>query len=311
MDAHLRELRYFAAVAEELNFTRAAERLHVSQPALSKQIRALEAALHVRLLQRDSRRVSLTAAGAVLHSAAKQLLDDWDATVAAAVAAAAEQASLLRVGILTGIGRDLYPGVLARFAARVPGWRVELRTYAWDDATAGLADATTDAALTWLPVDDERVAHRPLATEPRWVAVSARHRLSRRTSVAFTELLDEPFIALPKAAGTSRDFWLALDARGGRPVRIAAEVTSVDETFEAVAAGTGIVLLAQGNVALYARPDVAFLPVEGLEPARLAVAWLRTDRRPAVRAFVEACTAAAVQPRSSGAVGEPASPLPR
>ena len=78
MDAHLRDLRYFVAVAEELNFTRAAERLHISQPALSKQIRGLETTLRVQLFLRDRRQVSLTAAGEALLNVARSLLDRWD-----------------------------------------------------------------------------------------------------------------------------------------------------------------------------------------------------------------------------------------
>ena len=78
MDAHLRDLRYFVAVAEELNFTRAAERLHLSQPALSKQIRGLEATLRAQLFRRDRRQVELTAAGAALYEVARNLLQDWD-----------------------------------------------------------------------------------------------------------------------------------------------------------------------------------------------------------------------------------------
>jgi hypothetical protein len=109
MDAHLRDLRYFVAVAEELNFTRAAERLHISQPALSKQIRGLETALRARLFLRDRRQVSLTAAGTVLLNVARPLLDRWDEGTSAVASAVAAEARRLRIGTLTSIGRDLYP----------------------------------------------------------------------------------------------------------------------------------------------------------------------------------------------------------
>jgi DNA-binding transcriptional LysR family regulator len=92
MDAHLRDLRYFVAVAEELNFTRAAERLHLSQPALSKQIRGLETTLRAQLFRRDRRQVELTAAGAALHAVARNLLQDWDDGVAMVGDAAAQDA---------------------------------------------------------------------------------------------------------------------------------------------------------------------------------------------------------------------------
>src|SRR5215469_14670737 len=116
MDVHLRDLRYFVVVADELSFTRAAERLHLSQPALSKQIRALETTLRAQLLCRDRRQVSLTAAGAALHAAARGLLADWDETTSVVADAAATETRVLRVGTLTSLGRSLYPSVLDHFA---------------------------------------------------------------------------------------------------------------------------------------------------------------------------------------------------
>ena len=127
MDAHLRDLRYFAAVAEELSFTRAAGRLHLSQPALSKQIRGLEVTLRAQLFRRDRRQVELTAAGTALYEVARGLLRDWDDGVAVVADAAAQEARMLRAGTLTSIGRALYPAVLEQFAKRQPGWRVELQ----------------------------------------------------------------------------------------------------------------------------------------------------------------------------------------
>ena len=125
------------------------------------------------------------------------------------------------------------------------------------------------------------------------MALSAAHPLAGRSSVSFAEIADEPVAALPAAAGSARDFWLAVGSRGGLAPRVAAEVSSADEVFEIVASGAAIVLLAEGNAAIYARPGIACIPVSGLEPARLAIAWRRDERRPAVRDFVRACRDAA------------------
>ena len=289
MDAHLRDLRYFAAVADELNFTRAAERLHLSQPALSKQISALETALRARLFDRDRRQVRLTAAGTVLLTVAQRLLEDWDDGMAAVADAAAADARVLRVGTLTSIGRALYPGVIDHFAKRQPGWHIELRSVGWGDPTAGLHDRATDAAFVWLPIGADDVDSEVLVTERRFVAVSARHPLAGRKAVEFTEIIDEPFVALPASAGPLRDFWLAASQRGGKPPHVVAEVAAADEAFEIVSSGAAVKLLAEGNAVVYSRPGIVCLPVSGLEPARLAVAWRRNDRRPAVKAFVSAC----------------------
>ena len=294
MDAHLRDLRYFVAVAEELNFTRAAERLHLSQPALSKQIRALETTLRAQLFRRDRRQVELTAAGTALHAVARDLLRDWDDGVAMVGDAAAEDTRVLRVGTLTSIGRGLYPAITDQFAKRQPDWRVELHSYGWGDPTAGLRDRATDASFVWLPVDDAGIQTEVLATERRFVAISARHPLADRRTIEFSELINEPAAALPASAGAQRDFWLAIDARAGRPPRVAAEVSAADEKLEIVSSGAAITLLAEGNAGIYSREGIVCIPVSGLEPARLAIAWRRGDRRPAIRDFVRACRDAAV-----------------
>jgi DNA-binding transcriptional LysR family regulator len=279
MDVHLRDLRYFVAVAEELHFTRAAERLFVSQPALSKQVRALERQLGVELLVRGPRSVSLSAAGAALLDPARALLDDWDEAVRAVGAPA------LVLGLQTAVGRDLLRDALSDL--RATGVRVSLRLVPWVDPSAGLADRTSDVALVWLPLALTGVRTRVLATEERWVALPAGHPLAARERVGYPDLVDEAFVALPASAGPLRDFWLALDARSAPPV-IGAEAESAEATFEAVAAGLGVALLAAGNADLHRRSDVVCRPVDGLEPARLALAWRADDDRPSVRALVAA-----------------------
>lgn len=292
MDAHLRDLRYFLAVADELSFTRAAERLFLSQPALSKQIRGLETALGVRLFDRDRRQVRLTSAGTALVGVARQLLEDWDDGLAAVADAAAEELQVLRAGTLTAIGRALYPGMVELFAKYQPGWRVELRSFGWGDPTAGLADRATDAAFLWLPVAAQNLEFAVLVSERRYVALASRHPLAGRAEVSVAELAREHFVALPATAGLQRDFWLGADHPGRGPVSVAAEVTSADETFEIVSSGAGVVLLAEGNALIYARPGIACIPVADLGPAQLAVAWRKGDRRPAVRAFARSCAEA-------------------
>ena len=207
--------------------------------------------------------------------------------------AAALESRVLRVGTLTSIGRALYPAIIDHFVKRQPGWQVELRSFGWGDATGGLRDQASDAAFVWLPVDDPLIECEVLAVERRFAALSAAHPLAGRSEVGFGEIAGEPVAALPASAGPARDFWLAVSARGGVPVRVAAEVNSADEVFEVVASGAAITLLAEGNAAIYARPGIVCVPVSDLAPARLAIAWRRGDRRLAVREFVRACREAA------------------
>ncbi|WP_066367498.1 LysR family transcriptional regulator [Herbidospora mongoliensis] len=283
MDAHLRDLRYFVAVAEDLHFTRAAERLFVSQPALSKQIRALERHLGFSLFDREPAGVTLTPQGAALLPVARDLLARW--TEGMETARAAAPAETLVVGMHTSVGRDLQRDTLRRFRDRMPGWAVSLRLVSWDDPSGGLADGSSDLAYVWLPVP-AGLEVRVLATERKFAALPEGHRLAGRDEIDLAELDAEPFLALPASSGPLRDFWLGLDVRP-RAI-VGGEVSSADEVFEAVAGGLGVALLAEGNTELYRRPGVVCRPVTGLTPAELAIAWRAADRRPAVRAFLAA-----------------------
>ncbi|MEU6540544.1 LysR substrate-binding domain-containing protein [Streptomyces sp. NPDC047000] len=291
MDVHGRDLRYFAAVAEELHFTRAAERLYVSQPALSKQIRMLEKQVGVALFERDRREVRLSEAGAALLPHVHRLLAEWDAAQEAVARVVADSSAVLVVGMSTSPGRGgVLPAIRSRFTAARPDARLRLRQVAWDDPTAGLADGTCDAAFVWLPLPDpDRYRWTVVAEEPRLVAMARTHPLADRDTVDFADLLEEPFLALPDSAGPLRDYWLATDARGGRPARIGAEVASTEETYEALAAGLGVVLLAAGNAPLITLGGVVTRPVTGISPSRFALAWRTDDHRALVHAYAHAC----------------------
>jgi len=193
------------------------------------------------------------------------------------------------VGFQTRIGRGLIPAVTTTMARVLPEWTLLFRQVSWHDPTAGLGNADVDVAIAWLPVPDNGFLDwRVVATERRWVALPAGHRLAPRPTVTLAELEREPFIALPAAAGPLRGFWLAADERTVEP-RVVAEAATAEETFEAVAAGLGVALLAAGNAEIYRRDDVICRPVTDISPSELAVVWRRDDSRRAVRVFVDAC----------------------
>jgi DNA-binding transcriptional LysR family regulator len=179
---------------------------------------------------------------------------------------------------------------------RLPGWRLIFRQVSWADPTVGLAQGEVDVAIAWLPVsDDGGLSWRVVAREPIWVALAPRHRLATLSTVPFADLADEPFIALPKSAGPQRDFWLGTAARGS-PALIAGEVETAEESFEAVAAGLGITLLAAGNAEIYHRDDVVCRPVSGLPPSELAVLWRTGDNRPFIDIFADTCHTCSATP---------------
>lgn len=291
MDVHGRDLRYFLAAADQLNFTRAAESLHVSQPALSKQIRMLERALATPLFDREVGGVQLTNAGRALLPYARRLLAEWERAEATVERIVDTERSTLVVGMSTSPARGgLLSAIRSRFNDRHPNATLTLRQIGWADPTAGLADGTTDVAFIWLPVPNPaRYRWFVLLHETPLVALPERHHLASRSEIDFKELLHEPFLALPKSAGPLRDHWLGMPARDGKPPMIGAEITSADETYEALVDGRGICLLAAGNAPSIAREGVTTRPVTGLPLCQLAVAWRKDREKPhaLARAYCE------------------------
>jgi DNA-binding transcriptional LysR family regulator len=291
MDVDIRLLRYFAAVAQEGNLTRAAERLYVSQPALTKQIGQLENRMGARLFTRSRAGMTLTAAGEALAGRVPALLAGWDQALRETRQAASRAAHVLRVGFLASAANEATQQIIAGFAACRPGWRVDMRQASWSDPTAGLASGDADAALLRLPFpgqDELRI--EILFTEPRWVVLPAAHPLAARDQVCFSELWDEPFVAAPAETGWWRDYWLAADERQGHPVRIGAVTDQPDAWLTAVANGYGIALAPESAARYYARPGVTYRPVTGVSPSQVSVAWPpEADADPVVQDFVRCC----------------------
>ncbi|GLZ79688.1 LysR family transcriptional regulator [Actinorhabdospora filicis] len=288
MDVDTRLLRYFAAVAQEGTLTRAAAVLYVTQPALTRQVARLEDLLGARLFTRSKAGMSLTPAGEALAARVPALLDAWDGIARETRAAA----RVLRVGFLASAANEATPGIVAAFTARRPGWRVEMRQSSWADPAAGLSTGDVDVALVRLPFPGQDAwAVDVLLTEPRVLAVSSAGPLAARERVAIGEVLDEPFVAAPGATGAWRDHWLAVEERGGHPVRVGAVTEHPDEWLTAIANGDGIALAPASAARFYARPGVTYVPLDGVGPSRVAVARAG-DRDPVVRDFVDCCLAA-------------------
>ena len=293
MDVNTRLLRYFAVVAEEGNLTRAAERLFVSQPALTKQIRQLEGQLGVRLFIRSRAGMTLTAAGQALADRVPGVLADFDRALREAKGAASRAARRLRVGFLAGAANEATHRILDAFARRQPDWQVEMRAAAWTDPTAGLASCDVDVALLRLPFPgQDSLRTEVLFTEPRWVALPVTHPLAGRDRIAFRELWDEPFVAAPAETGWWRDWWLASDERDGHPASIGAVTDSgqPDDWLTAIANGHGVALAPESAARYYARPDIVYRPVTGVSPSQVGVAWPpAADTNPVIQDFIHCC----------------------
>ncbi|GAA4995971.1 LysR family transcriptional regulator [Actinopolymorpha pittospori] len=291
MDIDTRLLRYFAAVAEEAHLTRAAERLFISQPALTKQIKQLEAQLGVELFTRSRAGMALTEAGRALAERVPDVLEEWDRTLRETRGVSSRASHVLRVGFVASAANEDTQEIIGSFARRRPGWRVEMRQTDWSDPTAGLADGQVDVALLRLPFPgQDKLRVEVLITEPRWVGIPASHPLAGLAEIPFRELWDEPFIATPPESGWWREYWLATDEREGRPVRIGAIARNPDEWLTAIANGYGVSLTPQATARFYQRPGVTYRPVTGVGPSQVGVAWAPAgDDDEAVGDFVLAC----------------------
>ncbi|MFL9658064.1 LysR family transcriptional regulator [Streptomyces sp. PB17] len=291
MDVDTRLLRYFAAVAEEGSLTRAAQRLYVSQPALTKQIRQLESALGVPLFTRSRSGMALTGPGRTLAARVPGLLAGWEAALRETRSAARRADRILRVGFLASAANEATQPIIAEFARRRPDWRAEMRQAAWSNPSAGLAESDVDVALVRLPFPgQETLRVVELFSEPRCVALPETHPLAGRETIDFRELWDEPFVAAPPETGPWRAYWLAADERDGHPVRIGAVTEQPDDWLTAIANGYGVALAPESAARFYTRPGVVHRPVTGIGPSRVAVAWAPADDAdPVVRDFVRCC----------------------
>jgi DNA-binding transcriptional LysR family regulator len=296
----LRLVEYFVAVAEELHFGRAAERLHIAQPSLSQQIRRLEQQLGVTLLERDSRNVHLTDAGEVMLREGRRILNQAQHLMTRTRAAGAEP---LTVGFYGSAGSTLLADVLSAFSARHPAIDVSVRELLFG-SLEGILDGKVDLAFTRLLPEQTELAVEILTTEPRLVALPATHPLATREKLVFADLREESFIVNPvneDRLPPSR--WLAEQRRHALPGRIAGASSSLQEIITLVAAGRGVCLL-PATVALHdRRSDIVYIPVTDADPAVVSLAWRPGELSPIVRAFIDTARKVAGASRSSRRTG--------
>ena len=280
MDLDLRKLRYFMAVAEHLNFGRAADALHIAQPVLSRQIRAFEDELKVQLFTRDKRGTALTPAG-------EQLRVDGAALLAEAEAAGrrlrrAARGRTFAVGFMPGL---IVTGPVRALSGRHPDLSVEVLRTSWDEQVKALHDGRIDVSFVRLPIEQRGLALRPLFTEPRVVVVPVEHRLAGKETVSITDLADEHLLQPADAVPEWRDIATELRSRGGAagPVRV---THTVEEKLELVATGRGVVVLPESTATFYRRPDVTSAPIDDIGPNQVALAWEAGRRDALIDEFV-------------------------
>lgn len=269
----LRRLRYFVAVAEELHFRRAADRLHLAQPALSQQVRKLEVEIGVDLFHRSRRGVVLTPAGSIFLDEARRLLRHADEAARTARNARTGTAGRVRIGHLADAVPSILLRAIAGFAARHPGVEIIPETVASRRGVEDVRSGRLDLSVIGLPAPLDGLKVTPLATEGTIAAIPDRHLLSGRASIPFDALVDTPVILLPRS--TNPAFYDAVlggcRTAGISPHLIDVSESQVEHVLLLVASGIGVALLPASAAARYSTVGVSFRPLTPSPMTELAV----------------------------------------
>lgn len=297
-----RQLRYFVAVAEELSFTRAALRLHLSQPPLSQQIQSLEQHLGVRLLDRSKRQVKLTEPGRVFLDQARQILAKADEARSLVAAAAAGYSGHLRLAYTVSVSfHPALPRTLLRYGQVAPNVALKLVEMYTEPQFAALLAEEVDAGFVRSepvhPQDMRRLRLSVIDREPLLLAMPTGHPLAGRCSLGLAEVAGDAFVSQPRAlAATLYDRLVTLANNAGFQPSIVQQAQQINGLLALVAAGLGLALV-PASIRAVRLAGVSYVPLEDPDAfLLLAVACRADDQSPALQQFLATVTETAVAP---------------
>jgi DNA-binding transcriptional LysR family regulator len=285
-DIELRHLRYFVAVAEELHFGRAAERLHLAQPPLSQQIRKLEELLGYALFARTSRSVSLTPAGEALLQRAQRTLRNVQRDIDETRSIARGEVGSLHIGFVGSAMLTTLPGIFRSYGKAYPRVRLHLRESFTAMVSEGLENGTLDAGILRDGDPWEGMLVTTIFSEPFVAVLPATHPCSKQKTISVAVLRDEPFVYYPRSAG-ARAYEKPLtlcEEHGFRP-QIVQEASHWLTILRLVASGLGV-SIAPACVRRIASAEVVCVPLRGAKAvSNIELAWLEGDTRLVVERF--------------------------
>ncbi len=283
----LRQLRHFVGVAEHLHFGRAASALSLSQPPLSRSIRALEQELGAPLFARTKRRVALTAAGAALLPEARQVLRQVAALQRGAGRLAAGEIGTLGLGFITSAAYNVLPQLLPEFHRRYPGVRLALQEATSDAQLRALKAGEIDLGLVVPPTDDHELAYLPVHRDQLIAALPAAGYRRAPPRIALKSLADAPFILFPRPMGIGLyDATVSYCRRAGFSPRIEQEAIQMPTIVSLVAAGMGVALVPASLMHLK-RSGVVYRPLVEKSPlVETALAWKPGNDSPSLAALL-------------------------
>ncbi len=284
----LRSLRYFVAVAEALNFVHAAERLGISQPALSQQVKRMEAEIGTPLLLRTRHKVELTAAGKVFLPEARLALDQVEQAVQKARRAAQGEIGQLRLGFVGSVLYSFLPEAIRSFRQRYPKVDLQLQELSSRDQIEALRNHHIDLGILYGPVGIDTIVTETVLEQPLVVAVPSGHPLAHRRSLSLSELASEPFIALQRSSEPALvDRLSAIFQEAGLVPRVVQEASQIQTVLGLVSAGIGIFIMSVYIHNIH-HEGVTYVPLSEPSPQiRLSMAWRVDAAQPALQAFRE------------------------
>jgi DNA-binding transcriptional LysR family regulator len=286
-DLDMRKLRYFVAVAEEQHFGRAAQRLHIAQPVLSRQIRAFEHDLGVELFARDSRGTQLTSAGTQLLADARYLLAESRA-IRDRMAGAAAPVQRITIGVMPGLRAT---AAVRAFEDADPSRRAEVIQVGWSDQVHAVRQGRADIVYAREPFDRSGLGLLPLLEEPREVALHASDPLTAKESLRLEDLADRRLLQDPATVPE----WYRIATPAQRRACVGPAAQTVEEKLEMVAAAQGFVILPRSTTNFYRRPDVSITPIVDIAPSRVILIWDATADPAARDDFLAHAVACAAQ----------------
>jgi len=287
MDIELRHLRYFLVVAEELHFSRAAERLHIAQPPLSQMIRRLEHELGVTLFHRTRRHVALTEAGVVFREEAKRTLAQAEHAIRGVRRANKGELGRLVVGFIGSAVYSVLPPIVRRFREQYPDVDLTLQELSTVQQMRALRDGSLQVGFLRPFKPELQLKCKVVLREPLVIALPERHRLSRHRKLAMRLLADEPFIVFPRSlAPELYDQVISLCQRARFTPRIVQEAMQLPTVVSLVAAGIGVAVI-PASLQNIGRTGVSYRAIRETTPkAELAVAWQPERLSPLTQSFL-------------------------
>ncbi len=284
----LRTLRYFVAVAEELHFGRAAQRVNIAQPPLSYQIRKLEEELGAQLFTRTKRRVSLTQRGEFLLQSARLILRQADAAIAGVRAAGVGLVGQLSLGLINAMTfrGDVF-NVLREFRKQSPGVAVSLKILTSVEQVRALKRRAIDIGFLRLPMHDRALRVEPIFREELLVALPRGHRLATARAIAVADLADEPFVMLPGEMGFGLfNQVIKLCRQAGFTPKVAQEASELQTMSGLVAAGFGVCLI-PSLARVLPREQVIYKPLRPKVDIEIAAAYSADEPAPPAALFLD------------------------